>query len=91
MKCIHLSLIYHQENQLQSHQCNFSHLDPHFVDNHDDAGDDVAGDDDNGDDDKGDDNDGDVDLQGGEKPEPVSQLSNRADNLSSRSLKTVHW
>ena len=24
LKCYHLSLIYHQENQLQSHQCNFS-------------------------------------------------------------------
>ena len=33
----------------------------------------------------------DVDLQGGEKPEPVSQLCNRAHNLSASSLQIIYW
>ena len=64
-----------------------------------DAGDDGDGDVSAAEFEAGDDGDGDsdefdtgafgADLQVGEKPEPVSQLSNRADNLSSRSLKII--
>ena len=49
------------------------------------------GDVDGGDVETGDVDGGDVYLQGGEKPEPVSQLCNRTDNLSPCSLKIIHW